>query len=142
MVGIDVIVTSTDHLKIPFKDINDKTLKWTTGQTIEKKVAMAVMVHLVISHDGAIDKVSIERPKTFSPDIKVDRVRTGQNVPCFNAMVVWKFFNKGFWVSDAGRKEHREEFTNAPDGQQERIPNLMKEENNKREFLIAMALRV
>ena len=45
------------------------------GDPREKKVVMAVMVPLIISHDGAIHKDSKRRWKDFAPDIKVDWVR-------------------------------------------------------------------
>ena len=74
----------------------------------EKKVAMAVMVPLIISHDGAVHKDSVRRRKDFAPDIKVDWVRMAQNVLLYNVLIVGRFFNKGSWVSDTWRKEHTE----------------------------------
>ena len=61
----------------------------------EKKVVIAVMVPLIISHDGAVHRDAIRRWKSFSPDIKVDWVRMAQNVLRYNVVIVGKFFNKG-----------------------------------------------
>ena len=83
---------------------------------------MAVMVPLTVSHDGAIHKVSIQRWKTFAPDINVDWVRIGQNVLRYNVVIVGKFFNKGSWVSNAWRKVHPEGLAEGLEGPRERIP--------------------
>ena len=40
--------------------------------TREKKVRKAVIVPLIIFHDGAVHKDSVGRWKDFAPDIKVD----------------------------------------------------------------------
>ena len=77
---------------------------------MEKKVSMAVMVPLIISHDGAIHKDSVRRWKNFAPDINVDWVRMAQSVLRYNVVIVGKFFNKGSWMTDAWRKEHLEEW--------------------------------
>ena len=63
-----------------FKEKDDKFRKWATRETREKKVAKAVMVPLIISHDGAVHKDSVRRWKDFAPDIKVDWVRMAQSV--------------------------------------------------------------
>ena len=67
------------------------------------------MVHLIISHDGAVHSNTIGRWKDFAPDIQVDWVRMAQSVLRYNVVIVGKFFNKGSWVSEAWRKEHPEE---------------------------------
>ena len=56
---------------------------------------MAVMVPLIISHDGAIHKESVKRRKEFAPDVTVDWVRMAQNVLRYNVVIVGKIFNKG-----------------------------------------------
>ena len=73
------------------------------------KVEKALMVPLIISNDGAVNRDTGRRWKDFSPDIKVDRVRMAQSVLRYNVVIVGKFFNKGNWVSEAWRKEHSEE---------------------------------
>ena len=50
-----------------FKEKDDKYREWATSETREKKVVMAVMVPLIISHDGAIHKDSVRRWKDFAP---------------------------------------------------------------------------
>ena len=48
---MDVKITSTDQMNVAFKEKDDKYREWTTKETREKKVVMAVMVPLIISHD-------------------------------------------------------------------------------------------
>ena len=93
---------------------------------------MAVMVPLIISHDGAIHKDAILRWKSFAPDLEVDWVRMAQNVLRYNVVIVGSFFNKGSWVSEAWRKAHPEEFMEEPDGPPRRILNA----NERRELLL------
>ena len=50
-VVVDVKVTSTDDMGKAFKEKDEKYREWTTKETMEKKVAKAVMVPLIISHD-------------------------------------------------------------------------------------------
>ena len=69
---------------------------------------MAVMVPLIISHDGAVHKHSVSRWKDFAPDIQVDWVRMAQSVLRFNVVIIGKFLNKESWVSNAWRKAHPE----------------------------------
>ena len=75
-----------------------------TKETRETKVVKAVMVPIIVSHDGAVHNDTIRRWKDFTPDIKVDWVMMAQNVLRFNVVRVGKFFNKGSWVSEAWRK--------------------------------------
>ena len=98
-----------------------QTNQSTTKETREKKVAKAVMVPIVISHDGAVHKDTIKRWKDIAPDIAVDWIRMAQNVLRYNVVIMGKFFNKGSWVSEAWRKEHPEEFTDDAQGPPERI---------------------
>ena len=105
---VDVKITSTDKMNESFKEKDKKYREWATKETRESKVVMAVMVPLIISHDGAIHKDTIRRWKSFAPDIKVDWVRMAQNILRYNVFIVGKFFNKGSWVSEAWRKEHPE----------------------------------
>ena len=107
---VDVQITSTDKMNDSFKIKDDKYREWTIQETREKKVAKAVMVPLIISHDGAIHKATIMRWKDFAQDIKVDWVRMAQSVLRYNVVIVGRFFNKGNWVSDVWRKEHPEEW--------------------------------
>ena len=57
---VGVKVTSTDKMNDEFKKKDDKYREWTTQETREKKVGMAVMVPLIISHDGAIRRLGDE----------------------------------------------------------------------------------
>ena len=106
-------ITSTDKMNEAFKEKDEKYREWATKETRESKVVMAVMVPLIISHDGAVHKDTIRRWRNFAPDIKVDWVRMTQNVLRHNVLIVGKFFNKGSWVSEAWRKDHPEEFAEA-----------------------------
>ena len=72
---VDVKVTSTDKMSEAFKEKDVKYIEWATKETREKKVAMAVMVPLIISHDGAVHRDTARRWKDFAPDITVDWVR-------------------------------------------------------------------
>ena len=71
-VVVDVKVTSTDKMNEAFKEKDDKYRVWATKDTREKKVAKAVMVPLIISHDGAVHRDSVRRWKDFASDIRVD----------------------------------------------------------------------
>ena len=121
-VVVDVKITSTDKMNEAFKEKDDKYWELATKETLEDKVVKAVMVPLIITHDGAVHKDSVRRWKDFAPDIKVDWVRMAQNVLRYNVLIVGKFFNKGSWVSEAWRKEHPEE-CEEPDGPPERMKN-------------------
>ena len=125
------MVTSTDRMNDEFKKKDDKYREWTTQETREKKVDMAVMVPLIISHDGAINKGSVMRWKSFAKDIDVDWVRMAQSVLRYNVVIVGKFFNKGSWVSEAWRKEHPEEFIDESHDHPERIETI----SERRELL-------
>ena len=114
-------VTSTDKMNEAFKEKDEKYRERATKETREKKVAMAVMVPLIISHDGAVHKDTVRRWKSFASDIQVDWVRMAQSVLRYNVVIVGKFFNRGSWVSESWRKEHPEGFEEA-DETLERIP--------------------
>ena len=73
-VVVDVKVTSSDQMNDEFKKNDDKYRVWTTQDTREKKVSKAVMVPLIVSHDGAVHKETVKRWKNFAPDIPVDWV--------------------------------------------------------------------
>ena len=88
---VDVKVTSTDKMNKAFKEKDEKYREWATRGTREKKVAMAVMAPLIISHDGAVHKDSVRRWKSFAPDIKVNWVRLAQSVLRFNVVIVGRF---------------------------------------------------
>ena len=128
-VVVVVIITWTVKMNKTFKDKEDEYLEWAICETREKKVVKAVMVPIIISHDGAVHKDSVKRWKDFSPDIQVDWVRMAQNVLRYNVAIVGKFFNKGSWVSEAWRKEHPEEFNNEQVGPPERIPTADERRN-------------
>ena len=119
---MDVKVTSTDKLDDEFKKKDDKYRVWATQETREKKVEKAVMVPLIVSHDGAVHKESVKRWKDFASDIKVDWVRMAQSILRYNVLIVGRFFNKGSWVSEAWRKTNPEEFAEEPEGPPERMP--------------------
>ena len=105
-----------------FKEKDEKYRVWATQETREKKVGKAVMVPLIISHDGAVHKDTVRRWNDIARDIKVDWVRMAQNVLRYNVVIVGKYFNKGSWCSEAWRKEHPEEIVEEPERAPERIP--------------------
>ena len=121
-VVVDVKVTSTDKMSEAFMEKDEKYRVWATHETRETKVAMAVMVPTIVSHDGAVHKDTIRRWKNFATDIKVDWVRMAQSVLRYNVVIVGKFFNKGNWPSEAWQKGHLEELD--PEGPPERIPTV------------------
>ena len=127
---VDVKVTSTDKMNEAFREKDGKYREWATRETREKKVEKAVMVPLIISHEGAVHRDSIRRWKSFASDIQIDWVRIAQSIPSYNVVIVGRFFNKGRWVSEAWRKEHQEEFSDEYDASPERIPPA--EERRKR----------
>ena len=94
-VVVDVKITSTDQMNKAFKEKDDKYREWATKDTREKKVVMAVMVPLIISHDGAVHRDTIRRWKNFAPDIQVDWVRMAQSVLRYNVVIVSKVFQQG-----------------------------------------------
>ena len=94
-VVVDVKVTSTDKMNEAFKEKDDKYREWATKETRENKVSKAVMVPLIISHDGAVHSDTVRWWKNFAQDIKVDWVRMAHNVLRYNVVIVGKFFNKG-----------------------------------------------
>ena len=120
-VVVDVKITSTGIMNDSFKEKDEKYRVWATKETRESKVEKAVVVPIIISHDGAVHKESVKRWKDIAPDIAVDWVRMAQNVLRYNVVIVGKFFNKGSWVSEAWRKKHPEEFTDNAQGPPERI---------------------
>ena len=77
---MDVKVTSTDKMSEVFDEKDEKYREWATKETREKKVEKAVMVPIIISHDGAVHSDSVGRKKDFAPDIKDDWLRIAQNV--------------------------------------------------------------
>ena len=93
-VVVDVKVTSTDKMSEAFKEKDEKYRVWTTQETREKKVVMAVMVPLIISHDGAIHKDTIRRWRNFAPDIKIDWGKT-----CYGTM---SSLSGGFSIRELG----------------------------------------
>ena len=123
-VVVDVKVTSTDKMSEAFKEKDKKYRDWATKETREKKVAKAVMVPVIISHDGAVHRDSVRRWKNFARDILVDWVRMAQSVLRYNVVTVGSFFNKGSWCSEAWRKKHPEEMTGEPDGPPGRIASI------------------
>ena len=123
-VVVDVKITSTVKMNDSFREKDEKYREWTTRETREKKVGKAVMVPLIISHDGAVHRDTVRRWKSFAPDLEVDWVRMAQSVLRYNVVIVEKFFNKGSWMSEAWRREHPEEPTEEPEGPQERMPTI------------------
>ena len=65
-VVVDVKITSTEKMNDEFKKKDDKYRVWTTQETREKKVSKAVMVPLIISHDGAVHRDAVRRWKSFA----------------------------------------------------------------------------
>ena len=84
------IISCSKKVSESFKEKDDKYREWATRETREKNVAKAVMVPLIISHDGAVHRDSVRRWKDFAPDIQVDWVRMAQNVLQFNVVIVGK----------------------------------------------------
>ena len=82
-VAVDVMVTSTNVMNKAFKIKDDKYRERATKDTREKKVMMAMMVPMLISHDGAVHRDTIRRWKNFAPDMKVDWVRMAQSIGGF-----------------------------------------------------------
>ena len=119
---MDVKVTSTEKMNDAFMEKDKKYREWTTIETREKKVAKAVMVPLIISHDGAVHKDTVKRWRDIAKDIDVDWVRMAQNVLRYNVVIVGIFFNKGSWVSEAWRREHPEAIAEEAESPPERIP--------------------
>ena len=120
-VVVDVKVTSTDKMNEAFKEKDEKYREWTVRETREKKVEKAVMVPIIISHDGAVHRDTVRRWKDIARDIKVDWVRMAQSVLRYNVVIVGKFFNKGSWVSETWRRDHPEEFADDADDPPERM---------------------
>ena len=69
-VVVDVKVTSTEKMNDAFKEKVEKYREWTTKDTREKKVAKAVMVPIIVSHDGAVTDDMMRRWKDFAPTSK------------------------------------------------------------------------
>ena len=92
---VDVKVITTEDSNKAFREKDEKYREWATRETREKKVAKAVMVPLIISHDGAVHNDTVKRWKDFAPDIQVNWVRMAQNLLRNNVVIVRKFFNKG-----------------------------------------------
>ena len=118
---VDVKVTSTNEMNDAFTEKDKKYREWTTIETREKKVAKAVMVPLIISHDGAVHRDLVKRWRDIAKDIDVNWVRMAQNVLRYNVVIVGKFFNDGSWVSETWSKEHPEEFEDGEIGPPERV---------------------
>ena len=74
------------------REKDDKYRQWATRETREKKVGMAVMVPIIISHDGAVHRDTVRRWKYIAKDIDVDWVRMAQSVLRYNVVIVGKFF--------------------------------------------------
>ena len=69
-VVVDVKITSTDKMDDAFKEDDDRYRGWATGETLEKNDANAVMVPIIISHDGAIHRDSVKQLKDFASDMR------------------------------------------------------------------------
>ena len=82
---------------------------------------MAVMVPLILSHDGAVQRDTVKRRNDFAQDIKVDWVLMAQGVLRDNVVIVGRFFDEGSMVSEAWRNERPEELAEEQDGPPERI---------------------
>ena len=108
-----------DQMNEAFKEKDEKYRELTRKETLEtreKNVGKAVMVPLIVSHDGAVHNESVRRWKNFASDIRVDWMRMAQNVLRNSVLIVGRFFNKGSWVSEAWKKEHPEEWEDEPEG--------------------------
>ena len=56
---MDVMVISSEEMRKGFKEKDDKYRERTTRETQEKRVMTAVMVPLVVSHDGAMHRDTV-----------------------------------------------------------------------------------
>ena len=56
---VDVMVISSEEMRKGFKEKDDKYRERTTRETQEKRVMTAVMVPLVVSHDGAMHRDTV-----------------------------------------------------------------------------------
>ena len=83
----------------------------------EKNVEKEVMIHLIISNEGAVHKDTVKRLKDYSP-YQGSSGADDTEVLKFNVEIVGMFFNKESWVSQAQRKAHPEDFGEGPDTQQ------------------------
>ena len=139
---VDVKVTSTDKMNDAFKEKDEKYREWTIRETREKKVSKAVMVHLIISHDGAVHKDTIRRWKDFAPDIQVDWCGWHRTSCTTTSSLLGSFSIRGSWMSEAWRKVHHDEFADEPDGPPERIPTPEERRGQLCKSLIRRALHV
>ena len=109
-VVVEVKITSTDQMKEAFKENDDKYREWTIFETLEKKVGKAVMVPLIVSHEGSIHKDTVRRWKNFAPDVMVYWVRITQGVLRFNVVIVGNSSTRGAGSPRRGEKNTRKEF--------------------------------
>ena len=79
-VVVDVKNTSTAYMNKAFKEKDEKYRQWAKRETREKKVVMAVMVPLIISHDGAVQGTQSGDGRTSPRTSRVDCVRMAQSV--------------------------------------------------------------
>ena len=84
---------------------------------------------IIISRDGAVNRETVKRWKSFASVIKVDLVRMAQNVLRYNVVIIGKYFNKRSWVSEAWKREHPDDVEEENDGPPERM--LTTEERRK-----------
>ena len=101
---VDGKVISTDKMNEAFREKDDKYRVWATREMQEKKVAKAVMVPLIISHDGAVHKDTVRRWKDFAPDTRIDWVKMAQNVLRYNVVIVGSFSTRAAWSPRPGEK--------------------------------------
>ena len=112
-----------------FNEKDKEYREWTTKETRESKVVMAVMVPLIVSHDGAVHRDTVKRWKDFAPDVQVDWVRMAQSVLRSNVVIVGKFFNKGAGSPRrGGRSTQRNLLMNKMEPQRE-LPPPKREES-------------
>ena len=83
---------------------------------MEKKVSKAVIVPIVVSHDGAVHKDIVWPWNDIAWVIRVDWVRMAQSVLRYNVVIMGKFFNEDSWVSETWRKERSDEFDDEHEG--------------------------
>ena len=101
---VDVKVTSTEKMNEAFREKDEKYRDWATNETRENKVSKAVMVPLIISHDGAVHRDTVRRWKDIAKDIDVDWVRMAQSVLRYNVVIVEKFSTKAAGYPRPGGK--------------------------------------
>ena len=95
---------------------------------LERRGVKAVIVPLIISHDGAVHKDTVRRRKDF-PRHQGQLGADGTEFLRYNDLIDGKFFNKGSREFEAWRNEPPEAFADEPMAHMNECPRPKKEEN-------------